>query len=51
MQLYDISGRKINEWQLAQPTISVNNLLNGTYILKIELQTGEIVEQKVIVFR
>ena len=51
MQLYDISGRKINEWQLAQPTISVNHLANGTYILKIELQTGEIVEQKVIVFR
>ncbi|MEP7256272.1 MAG: T9SS type A sorting domain-containing protein, partial [Ferruginibacter sp.] len=49
MQLYDMSGRKINEWKIVQSTINVNSLANGTYILKAELKSGEIVEQKVIV--
>jgi len=51
MQLYDISGRKVNEWRLPHPTINVKKLVNGMYILKAELNTGEIVEQKVMVNR
>ena len=51
MQLYDLSGRKINEWSTGQQTISINNLNNGTYILKMELKTGAILKQKIIVSR
>ncbi|MBL0183766.1 MAG: T9SS type A sorting domain-containing protein [Chitinophagaceae bacterium] len=49
MQLYDISGRKLNEWKKVQPTITINNLSNGTYVLKAEMRSGEMIEQKLIV--
>ena len=49
MQLYDVSGKKINEWQQPQPTINLSKIGNGIYILKAQLKTGEIVEQKIIV--
>lgn len=49
MQLYDISGRKLNGWKTAQPVIRVDNLANGTYVLKAELRSGEMIEQKLLV--
>lgn len=49
MQLYNVSGRKVAGWQTAQPTININNLNSGTYILKMELKTGEVLKQKIIV--
>ncbi len=49
MELYDISGRKLNEWKTAQSTIRIDNLANGTYILKAELRSGEMIEQKLVV--
>jgi hypothetical protein len=49
MQLYDVSGKKINEWQQPQPTINLSKIGNGIYILKAQLKTGETVEQKIIV--
>ena len=51
MELYDISGRKISEYRLPQAVVNVNNLLNGTYILKVTLKNGETLEQKIIVNR
>ncbi|MBL0144538.1 MAG: T9SS type A sorting domain-containing protein [Chitinophagaceae bacterium] len=45
MQLYDVSGQKVNEWLLAQPTINVNGYSKGVYVLKVELKTGKWIEQ------
>ncbi|MEQ1553008.1 MAG: T9SS type A sorting domain-containing protein [Ferruginibacter sp.] len=47
LQLYDVSGRKINEWKTAQPTIDVSNFVSGNYILKIVLKTGEVLQQRI----
>lgn len=49
MELYDISGRKLNEWKTAQSTIRVNNLTTGTYVLKAVLKSEEMIEQKLVV--
>jgi len=51
MQLYDISGKKLNEWKAAQPSIRIDNLANGTYVLKAKLKSGDMIEQKLIVTR
>ena len=48
MQLYDVSGRLLNEWQSATPEININNLLRGTYILKVLMKTGEILQEKIM---
>ena len=48
MQLYDVSGRLLNEWQLATPSININNLMSGTYLLKLRMKTGEILQEKII---
>jgi hypothetical protein len=49
IHLFDIGGRLIKEWLLTPQNIDVSNLLNGTYILKVELKTGETLKQKLIV--
>ncbi len=49
MWLYDMSGRKLNEWQIAQPSISIKNLSGGSYILKAELRSGEVVTQRLMI--
>lgn len=51
MWLYDMSGRKLNEWQTVQPSVSVKNLSGGSYILQAELRSGEIVTQKLIIMK
>ena len=40
MQLYDVSGKKINEWQKPQPTINLSKIDNGIYILNQNLNDG-----------
>ena len=48
MKLYDMSGRIVNEWNTSAPEINIRNFLKGTYILKVELKNGEILQQKII---
>ena len=49
MCLYDMSGRKLNEWQTTQSSINVKNLSGGFYILKAELRSGEAVTQRLVI--
>ncbi len=49
MWLYDMSGRKLNEWSTARPSIDVKNLSNGAYILKAAVKSGEVVTQRLII--
>jgi len=49
MWLYDMSGRKLNEWAGARPSINIKNLSNGTYILQAAVKSGEVVTQRLII--
>lgn len=51
MQWFDISGRKLNVWQEGRQALEVNKYSSGTYVLKVELKSGEIIEQKVVLYR
>jgi Secretion system C-terminal sorting domain len=48
MELYDISGRKLQHWNTAQATIDITNFASNNYILKMVLKTGEVLQQKLI---
>jgi Secretion system C-terminal sorting domain len=48
MELYDISGRKLKQWNTAQATIDISNFASGNYILQMVLKTGESLQQKLI---
>jgi ELWxxDGT repeat protein len=51
MQLYNISGKKMYEWQSVQSAIPLHQLSNGTYILNARLKNGETFVQKIVVSR
>lgn len=48
MKLYDISGRVLSEWKTSVPQINVGSLQKGTYILKVELKNGDVLQEKII---
>ena len=48
MKLYDIGGRVLSEWKTSVQEINVGNLQKGTYILKVELNNGDILQEKII---
>ncbi len=48
LQLFDISGRKIQQWQTPQSIINIGALSKGTYILKMDLITGQSIKQKIV---
>ncbi len=49
LDLYDIQGRKLASWPKSQPYLQTSNLLNGTYMLRAKLISGETVELKLVV--
>jgi hypothetical protein len=48
MQLFDISGRLMHEWNNVPPTINVANINAGMYMLKIVLKTNEVITERII---
>ncbi len=48
MQLFDMSGKKLQTWSTAQPAIDVSRLQNGSYILQLELKSGIMQQLKMI---
>jgi hypothetical protein len=48
MELYDISGRKLRQWNTAQAAIDISNFASNNYILKMVLKTGEVLQQKLV---
>ena len=48
MKLYDIYGRMISEWNTGSPSLDISKLSKGAYILKMDLKTGEMLQQKII---
>lgn len=47
-QLIDIEGRKLKEWVTGISTIYLKEFVPGIYLLKMELNSGEVLEQKII---
>ena len=47
MQLFDVSGRMLSDLK-PQAVINVSVLQRGTYILKVQMKTGEIVIEKIV---
>ena len=45
----DVSGRSIKKYMQPQQNINVSMLPNGSYVIKLKLISGEIVEKKFIV--
>lgn len=48
MKLYDMSGRILKEWKTSVPEINIGHLLKGTYILKADLKSGEMLQEKIV---
>jgi hypothetical protein len=48
MQLFDISGRLMHEWNNVPPTINVANINAGMYMLKMVLKTNEVITERII---
>jgi len=50
MELYDLTGRKVYQQTVNQSrgTLQMNDLAQGTYLLKVYLDQGDVVVQKVV---
>ncbi|MFZ4057815.1 MAG: T9SS type A sorting domain-containing protein [Ferruginibacter sp.] len=47
ISLYNITGKLVQQWDFAQPSLNIAELLKGVYVLKITLKDGETVVQKI----
>ena len=48
VELYDLSGKLIELWDLPQDKIDISLLNNGLYVLRIRLKNQAIIERKLI---
>ncbi|MEQ1555078.1 MAG: T9SS type A sorting domain-containing protein, partial [Ferruginibacter sp.] len=46
--LYDINGRKLQQWNTSLSAIDISSFARGNYILIMVLATGEVLQQKLV---
>jgi uncharacterized delta-60 repeat protein len=47
MQLLDITGKQLQQWNVVPSSINIGQFAKGTYVLKMNLKNGETVVQKI----